>query len=310
MSYLYRIYGLKVKCQFKLANYQIGDFAGKHDVLIRMGKIKKPAEGQEKTIYLPYSIINEDNYYLDVAGIAQYLIKGNNQLIIQKYDGATKLDVCAFLFDTVFTVLFIKNNIFLFHASAVAFGKNAYMFCGPSGIGKSTLAASLAANKHARLIEDDRCFITQNKKTGSFQIKNQYPFIELWKPQVKLAHRISGVKVTNAVRQNIQKFRANIRDHVPKRAVKLDQIILLSMTHLEDRISYEKVEGIKKVQLVKRFSHLDDLIPALGKNKEHFKQISDVVKGIAVHHINKSRLTKLEDLLTFIDNEILRPTIN
>lgn len=305
MKFQYNIYGLKVGCSFKLGVYPLSPFKGTSDVLIKKAKISRPRDGLERTVYKPYSVYNADMYFLDVTSIAKYLVKGENEVLLEKYPEANWQDVFAFLFDSIFTVILLKNNIFVFHASAVSFGKKAFMFCGASGIGKSTLAASLAANKDARIIEDDKCLVQYNKKTGRFQIKNQYPFIELWQPQLSFVKKIKGLVPKTRLRKNIQKFRIDIQEHRPKRAINLDQIILLNMSNMEDTIEYKEIKGIQKVNVVKNYSHMHHVVPALGKNKEHFMAISKIVQGIPVHTLNKSRLTKLEDFIRYIEEVVI-----
>jgi len=305
LTFKYNIYGLRVGSRFKLGVYPQSSFKGTADVLIKKAKISRPEEGLERTVYKPYSVYNTDLYFLDVMGIAKYLVKGDNEVLLEKYPEANWQDVFAFLFDSIFTVILVKNNIFVFHASAVSFGKKSFMFCGTAGIGKSTLAASLAANKGAKIIEDDKCLVQYNKKTGKFQIKNQYPFIELWKPQLGFVKKIKGLVPKSRIRKNIQKFRIDIQEHRPKRAINLDQIILLNMSNMEDTIQYTEIKGIQKVNVVKNYSHMHHVVPALGKNKEHFMAISKIVQGIPVHSINKSRLTKLEDFIRYIEEEVI-----
>ncbi len=305
MKYQYSIYGLKTESHLKLGVYPLSPFKGSPDVMIKKAKVRRPKDGMKRTVYKPYSVYNADLYFLDVMGIAKYLVKGENEVLLQKHPEANWQDVIAFLFDSIFTVILVKNDIFLFHASAVSFGKKSVMFCGAAGIGKSTLAASLAANKGAKIIEDDKCLVQFNKKSGKFQIKNQYPFIELWKPQLGLVKKIKGLVPASRIRENIQKFRINIQGHRPKRAINLDQIILLNMSNMEDRIDYTEIKGIQKVNVAKNYSHMHHVVPTLGKNKEHFMAISKIVQGIPVHSINKSRLTKLEDFIRYIEEEII-----
>lgn len=304
MMYKYTIFGLNVESKIELGHYPQTQFKGKTRVTIKKGKLTRPEDDLPKTVYKPYSVFNNDIYFLDVGGIAKFSIT-QSEIIIDKYKSSNWQDVFAFLFDGVFTVMLLKNDVFVFHAMAIKIKKQTIMFCGASGIGKSTLAVFLASKMDAKIIEDDKCLLVLNKKTGKIQIKNQYPFVEVWKPQVGFAHRIKGLKPISKVRKNIKKFRYNIQDHIPKRALNVDRIVLMNMTRHEDDIIYEEVTGIRKVNVVKNYSHMHYIVPALGKNKEHFKAIAEVVQGLPVHSVDKSRLTSLEDFLTFIENEII-----
>lgn len=305
MNYTYKLYGLKITSSVKFTDLEELSFSGTHDVRIRKGKIKKPNDDLPKTVYKPFSSYNIDFFYLDVIEIAKFLVKGKDEVVIEKYAKANWQDVKAFLFDTILTVVMLRNNVFAFHASAIVLNKKAYMFCGKAGLGKSTLVASLAANKGGKIIEDDRCVLTYNKKRNAFLLKNQYPFIELWKPQLKFASKIKGLSVKSKVRSNIEKYRIGTTSHALKKSVELDKIILINMTQKEDEIVYSEIKGIKKVNTVKHYTHLDHMIPFFGKNKEHFKQLAKIVENVPVYSIDKSRVTKLADFIKFIEDEII-----
>ncbi len=305
MIYQYTVYGLRVACRFKLSDYPQSPTDLPPEVVIRKRKLQRPPEDLPQTVYKPYSVFNADFYFLEVSHIARYLVEGSDRIYLEKLDGATWGDVFTFLFDSVFTIMLIKNERFVFHASAVAFGRQAIMFCAGGGMGKSTLAASLAANRGARIIEDDKCLLQYNRRSSAFQIRNHFPFIELWRPQTGFTKKISGIGKGRLVRKNIAKFRFPIDQHVLSRATRLHKIVLINMNQMEDKIEYEQLTGIQKVQAVKNFSHLDHLVNALGKGRAHFRAISDIVKGVEVHRVSKSRTTKLSKFIKFIEDEII-----
>jgi len=305
LTYQYNIFGLKANSSHKLGIYPIKTFSSKPDVLIERGKIDRPNDGLERTIYKPFSVLNKDLFYLEVPNIAKFLITGKKQLTIEKLESATWQDVHAFLFDNVFILLLLRNGIFLLHASAVTLNNKAYMFCGTSGIGKSTLAASLASKKGAKIIEDDKCLMLYNPKVKKFQIINQFPFLELWEVNSKLAANVNNIHRVNKVRQNIQKFRFSIAEHSPKQRKTIDKIVLLTMTNEESPIEIKELKGIQKVTAVKNHIHMDHYVTIFGMNKEAFQNISKIVNGVSVHVVHKSRNTKLPEFLDFIEKEIV-----
>jgi hypothetical protein len=306
LKYHYILYGLKVSSSHKLGVLpEAKKIHKKSQVLIKREKVNRPKDGLEQTIYKPYSVLNKDLFFLEVNQIAKFLIKDKDHVGIEKHPTARWKDVYAFLFDTVLTMLLLRNNIFVFHAMAVAFGNKAFLFCGTSGIGKSTLAAFLANKKGAKIIEDDKCLLEYNPKTGKFQIRNHYPFLELWKANTPLVKDNKHIKFVNKTRDNIEKYRFDITNQTPKRKVNLDKIILLNMTMQKNEIVLNQIKGIQKVNVVKRYIHMDHYVPIFGKNKELFQTIAKVVNGIEVHSVNKSRLTKLNEFIQFIEKEIV-----
>ena len=70
-----------------------------------------------------------------------------------------------------------RQHKLVFHASAVELGNRALAFFGPSGYGKSTLAASFSTNGY-RFLTDDGLQLTQ--VGDQFMVNPSHPSIRLW----------------------------------------------------------------------------------------------------------------------------------
>lgn len=303
MNHRYELYGLKIASELKLGVLPTSKFKGEPQVTIYKKKVTKPRKGLKDTLYKPSTIANDSVFYWNVDHIAKYIIKGSDTVYIQKDDKADWRDVVAFFLDTCLTVMLIKNNIFIFHASAIRAKGKAYIFCAPSGGGKSTVAAFLL-KKGYTLIEDDKVLLTWDAKKQKLFIENGIPYMELWSNQQKILES-SKAKRIGRVRKNIPKIRFDISDIVPKRRTPVEKIFLALMDNFDDdSISKNTISGINKISVVKNYSHLEYLIKILGKSKEHFKYIAQVATKVPVEKISRSRITKLENTLKFIENEI------
>lgn len=301
----YIIYTLKIESSIKLGFLPIHGFSEKPDVTILSQKVRKPRKNLRGYLYKPYTIYNENNFYLEVEDICKFLIKGDDKLYIQKNKKSEWKDVTAFFFDSILSILLIKHDIFLFHASALKIKNKGYLFCAPSGVGKSTLALHFMQNSKARIIEDDKVLLRFNEKKNKFEIRNHFPFMELWRPQAKKISSEKKVKGIGKVRSNIQKFRFDISELLPKRPVVLDKIILLELSNTQNTIAKKQLKGLNKVNVAVNFTHNVHHIYPLKKNKTHFQHVADVVNGTEVWHVNRSRIAELEDVIKYIEDELI-----
>lgn len=303
MKHKYIIFGLKIASELKLGLLPTAKYQDEPDIHIHIKKVVKPRKGIKDTVYKPNTIISKSVCYWEVDNIAKYLIKGSDTVYVQKGKDATWRDVFTFFMETVLTILLIKNDIFVFHASAIRAKGKAYVFCSGSGNGKSTLAGLLMRKGH-KIIEDDKCLLTWDAKKKQVFIENGIPLLELWTPQQALGIK-SKAKRLGRVRKDIPKIRFDISDIVPKRRTPVEKIFLILMdNHEDDKITQKPITGINKVSIVKNYSHLEYLIKPLGKAKEHFKYVAQIATKLPVYRISRSRLTKLDDSIKFIENEI------
>ena len=91
MNYHYNIFGLKVTSSHKLGVLPETKPTKKPQVVIKRAKVNRPEDGIERTIYKPFSILNTDLFFLEVNQIAKYLIKGKDQLFIEKHPNANSV---------------------------------------------------------------------------------------------------------------------------------------------------------------------------------------------------------------------------
>lgn len=95
--------------------------------------------------------------------MGRFLISHGRDVIFEPEHGAPLVECAIYLQGTVLGVLLNQRGKIVLHASAVEMGGKAVLFCGPSGEGKSTMAAALSMRGH-RVIGDDVCAIGFDEK--------------------------------------------------------------------------------------------------------------------------------------------------
>ncbi len=305
MKFITLLYDLKFGSNFPLANVPniVSDEAV--DVVVKKANVRRPKDNLKGYFYKPFSVISKDSYFLEVPKIARFKLT-KNQIVIQKFKSSTWQDVFAFFFDTILVVILLMNERFIIHASAIAIKNKAYLFCAAGGAGKSLLAASFSKIKGAKIIEDDKCLIQYNKRQKRFEIKNWYPFIELWAPDIKYVKDNKKIKPVRRIRKNIKKIQLDISKLAPKRGVPIERLILVQVGNDETKVEKEEIRGFNKSRILLGHTQFEKFINIFQKNKMQFQFISSIANNVSISHIKRSKLTKAEDFIKFIDEELLQ----
>ncbi len=162
--YTCRISGLSVRAEMELPG--VIPFPvppGCEDVRINRRPVPESLEGF--TAHGPGWELDESRFLLRLPGIGRFLASGGSTLDMEPAPEADSADAIPFLLGTGLGALLLQRGGLVLHASAVSLDGQAYVFCGRSGIGKSTLAAALC-RAGCRFLNDDVCAIDTDGTTA------------------------------------------------------------------------------------------------------------------------------------------------
>jgi hypothetical protein len=152
-----RISGLAVRAEMELPGVIATAVpAGKEDIRVRRRPV--PERLEKATTSGEDWDLDGRRFLLRLPGIGRLLASDGCNLDIDTEPGADPAEAMPFLLGTVFGALLLQRGGFVLHASSVAFGGKAWVFCGHRGIGKSTLAAALC-QAGCTFVNDDVCRI-------------------------------------------------------------------------------------------------------------------------------------------------------
>ncbi len=144
----------------------------------------------------------DDGYLLRFHGLADFLVSADGARIRACPSRALPGDTLRHLLvDQVLPLALSRRGRLLLHASAVHVpGIGALAFAGPTGRGKSTLAAVLAS-RGGRILADD-CLAIESRE-GSLYVPPAYPGLRLWPdaPSRALRRGTSGSRVAHYTRK-------------------------------------------------------------------------------------------------------------
>lgn len=153
---VYQISGLCIRCSTVLPGVVPSDGANP-DVEIAAGDV--PAEIADVCGTGPNWNRSERQFLLDIPPIGRFLLEDGRRITFALRPGVSDWDLAPFLSGTVFGILLHQRGQVVLHASAVSLGDGrAALFCGASGVGKSTLAAAFVERGYP-MVADDQCAV-------------------------------------------------------------------------------------------------------------------------------------------------------
>lgn len=159
----YRVSGLTVDSDIALPSFAEIERAAPVDIVVRAGEIPDQVAGARPIG--PNWVLAPDAIILGIPGVVRMMMHGGDTLTYTVEPGASPEEVAIFLTGTGIGILLHQRGAIVLHASAVRVGDHAVLFCGPSGEGKSTLAAALGEAGHD-LVADDFCRIELRAGAG------------------------------------------------------------------------------------------------------------------------------------------------
>lgn len=195
----YLISGLRVASDLDLPGAILAEGTGAApDVAIAQGPVPMALDPCEASG--PNWFMAGERFVLRVPGIVRMELTGGHSLVWQCEDQTSPRDAAIFVSGSGFGLLMHQRGRCVIHASALAVGGRAVLFCGASGAGKSTLAAALA-ERGLPLLSDDQCVLSD---LAAPLVHPDGRAMRLWDQAIdKLA--LSG-RSGAAVREHLRKF--------------------------------------------------------------------------------------------------------
>jgi len=113
----------------------------KPDVLVRVGPV--PEDSAVPDYKGPAWRLIGKRFYLEIPGLVRLMADDGREIVVEPLGEATETDIAPFILSTGFAAILHQRHVLAFHAATVAWRGRAIALCGPTGVGKSTLAAAL-----------------------------------------------------------------------------------------------------------------------------------------------------------------------
>ncbi|MBI4868132.1 MAG: hypothetical protein HY816_14390 [Candidatus Wallbacteria bacterium] len=150
-SFAYGALGLNITSDLALPELSPGS-SGAEDVRVRCCAVADAIEGAHWSG--PAMDATSDRVLLRIPSVGRYLVVEGREIHVDALPGVDEAAVRLYLLGTALGALLHQRGLLVLHGSAVETAGGTVLFVGPSGHGKSTLAA-LFLHRGYRVLADD-----------------------------------------------------------------------------------------------------------------------------------------------------------
>ncbi|HJT78598.1 MAG TPA: hypothetical protein VJ739_15440 [Gemmataceae bacterium] len=298
----YKAFGLTVSSCIALPELRPG--AGGPQVTVRYGAT--PAE-------LPGATQNGAGYHsayqsapgqllLDVHRFARFLVRGGNEIVIDRQAEATDDDVRLFLLGPAFAALLHQRGILTLHGSTIQVQDGCVVFLGKYGMGKSTLATELVRRGYACL-GDDICAISFGADGQPYALP-AFPQARLW-PQSLEQFGIDPNELRR-IRPSRDKRCLPLERFSDAERLPVRRLYVLSYPTHDPELTVKPMTGPPRIRVLRDNTYRVEFLPGLDQAPRHFQQIVHLASRVSiVRAFRKRKASDVKALARVVENDFL-----
>ena len=234
-----------------------------------------------------------------ITGVAQYLVEDGNRITIQLEEGASTDEARLFLLGSAMGALLHQRGLLPFHGSSICTGAKAITFTGPSGIGKSTLAAAMVNKKYHLLADDVSAISFEGQKA---LVNPGMPQLKLYKDSIQKLNRDTSHAVP--LSQKRDKFGCPEHPSFILQAFPAQTIFILSPGQ-DAGFKATPLSGLDKFIALRNNTYRPYFVKAMGIQQAHFDLIRLLASQVDVYLLSRPDTGfEIDELAGFVDNMI------
>lgn len=312
-TYQYKVFDLTIQSDRELPELISGSASDAPLIYVNHRKVDRPEEDEIRKKDNIELTIKSDFYFLELDNIVRYQAykKGDATYIdVDVFDEEKDYDAAkAWLYGSMLTVALQMNDIFPFHASAVSHDGGLFLFCGKSGIGKSTLASQLHL-KGYQLFSDDKCVLNWYEEEEVFKAAPSLKIIRLWADALDNLKSQEFLTSKIPVGNKENKFQFNLDgNQTGQIALPVRCINVIKNVKLDGKLWMEPADGILKMHILRAQTHRIANLKGIGKLKNHWKYLDKLSKNIQVNIIYRPLDTPIHDFVKFIEDALILKSV-
>ena len=223
------------------------------------------------------------------------------QVTLEFDDPQYRQTLMSYFYGTGVSAIIHYNGQFVLHASGVSKGEGLVLFCGHSGIGKSTIAASLQ-NRGYRVFTDDKCLLLRDEH-NRWIAKPGLQIMRLWKKTLDTVDTDDFLSDPKEVVLRKDKFQFQIN---PPEQITQDQsikaIFIIQNINSDGDLELQELHGVTKMKYLKRQVFRSKMISGMGLDRQLWHFLTDILKDIPVYLVQRPKETPIFDFTQYIED--------
>jgi hypothetical protein len=293
--YNYRAFGLHIQSSLDCPELLPGQ-RGEPDLRICLGHV--PDNLDEAWVKERWYQAAPGRLLLLVEGVAKFMVIRGREIMIERAPEAGDETVRLFLLGSAMGALLHQRGMLPLHGSAVAVNGGGVIFGGPSGHGKSTLAAALAHRGYS-ILADDVCVLSCDGK--DVRLVPSYPQLKLWGDAVdRLGYTPKSLR---RIRPEIDKHGLPVAKEFCDQVLSLRHIYVLDPSETSD-FKITPLKGIEKIKALIENTYRYLFLPGLGEREGHFKRCAAVANQVIISRVSRPEgRFALDELVALLEKE-------
>jgi len=271
-------FGLDIRSVIPLPGCVEAD--GAADVSIRYGAVPDALPGAATIRACTQA--RPGQFLLVVDQVARYLVEDGSLITIQPAAGAPDAEIRLVLMGSVWSALLLQRGLLPIHGSAVRVNGRAIVLAGPSGNGKSTLAAALHESGHS-LLADELCALAIGAN-GSPLLLPGFPQILLWGDALR-ALKLDHLDLV-PVRASLKKYILPCPAAHGSKPLPLERIYILGVVNTPS-FSLTPLAGMRKIHALIDHTYRVHHVAGLGLERDHFRLCAGVAAHVQVKRVER-----------------------
>ena len=252
------------------------------DVTIRRAQV--PQELDDPVATGPNWRFSGTQLLLRIPGVVRFLVTEGKAIVFEAEGNTPAAEIASFLVGSAFAVLLHQRRQIVIRASAVCVGGKAVLFCGPSGTGKSTIAAALGRRGYP-LLNDDLCTIDLDPMGTPFVLGDHHR-LTLW------GDTIQHLDLTDhkgpALRSILEKF--YVEPHgVCLEPRQLGAVYTLRETRPPFCDGIERPNAIDTTLLIHQSAYHPRMVAAMQQQSRYFLSAAKIAGAAGVFYLTRPR---------------------
>lgn len=280
MHHLYRAYGLTIASELQLPELLPADpDHGAPDVTVTCERI--PPQGLAGgTQISPFAWVNGNAFWLRVPNVSRFLVTDASRIVVDPEPGIDEASVRVFMLGSVLGALLFQRGFLLLHGNAIEVDGKCLVCLGPSGTGKSTLAAAFIRRGY-RVLADDVVPVDAHCAAVP-----GFPRLKLWQDSADQLE--FGTDGLTRIRPKLQKFNVPVPGRFCDDALPVRWVYILDNDN-QDSIRIEPIVGMDRFQPLRANTYRRHFMEGLSLRPEHLKQCGELAGRVHLARVTRPR---------------------